>query len=180
MAKFSDLKTGSILGETQYYKVEKISGEKVQLATGAGHVVVDKNYVETYLNSGDQFSKEEKVTKTVLADTFINSPRVAMTVKYVKQDKPKSNRAYKAELADQVAAVKAKRITVESALANPVLPYIPGEERTMRGWHESHVDDMGRIQFTDMDATGSGAPLRLVDPRTIQWLIVNDVKYVLK
>jgi len=87
MAKFNELKAGDILGESQYYTVEKIAGERVQLKTPTGSVVVDKGYVETYLDSANQFTSESDATKTQLADIFINNPRIVMTVAFFKQDK---------------------------------------------------------------------------------------------
>ena len=53
-----------------------------------------------------------------------------------------------------------------------------GDERTMIGRHQGVQDDFGRLQFTDMEATGS--PLKQVDPRTVEWSIIGNVKYVLK
>lgn len=184
MAKFNQLKTGDILGESQYYVVEKIAGGKVQLKTPAGSVVVDKGYVEAYLNSADQFSKEEDMTKTALAELFIGNPRIVMTVAFFKQDKVKTIKAYKAEVQLQAEQVQkdfmAKGISaVIDALSNPVSKVIPGELRIMRGRHYGEVDDLGRIAFTDMEVT-DGTPLRAVDPRTIQYIIVNDIKYSLK
>lgn len=185
MTKFSNLKEGAILGESQYYTVEKIKGDKVQLLPDGGtSIVVDKAYVENYLHSADQFTKEEKLTKTQLAELFINSPRLAMTVAFFKQDKPKSKKQYKEDLATQAEKIKndfmKKGISaIEEALMEPVLTYIPGELRIMRGRHYGEVDELGRIQFTDMDIT-TGHNARQVDPRTIQWVIVNDVKYTFK
>lgn len=184
MTTFKDLKIGDILGESQYYVVQKVAGDRVQLKAGEGSVVVDKAYVENYLNSADQFSKEENMTKTALAELFIGNPRIVMTVAFFKQDKTKTIKAYKAEVQEQAEKVQkdfmAKGISaVIEALSNPVSKIIPGELRVMRGRHYGEVDDLGRITFTDMEVT-DGTQLRAVDPRTIQYIIVNDIKYSLK
>ena len=55
----------------------------------------------------------------------------------------------------------------------------------MVGRHYGAVDEFGRIHFVDMeierDITKSyDNRMRLVDPRTIKYLIVNNVKYILK
>jgi len=184
MAKFNELKAGDILGESQYYTVEKIAGERVQLKTPTGSVVVDKGYVETYLDSANQFTSESDATKTQLADIFINNPRIVMTVAFFKQDKVKTIKAYKEEVQKQAEQVQkdfmAKGISaVVEALSNPVSKVIPGELRVMRGRHYGEIDDLGRISFTDMEVI-DGTPLRAVDPRTIQYIIVNNIKYSLK
>lgn len=184
MAIFKELEAGSILGESQYYKVEKIVGNKIQLLPDGGEsIIVDSKYVEKYLDSADQFNKEEKITKTQLADLFINNPRIVMTVAFYKASKVKSKKAYKAELMEQAESVgiqflKLGSSAIEKALENPVLSYILGELRVMRGRHYGDVDDLGRMHFTDMDATDARA--RQVDPRTIQYVIIDNIKYILK
>ena len=141
MTKFKELKVGNILGESQYYLVEKIVGNEVQLKSETGDpIVVSKDYVEKFLLSGDQFESTEEMNKTKLAETFILNSRVPMTVAFLKADTSKAKKAYKEELAAMAETVKnnfmAKGISaIEEALANPVLDYIPGELRIMRGRH---------------------------------------------
>jgi hypothetical protein len=183
MAKFKDLTEGSILGESQYYVVEKIAGDKVQLKAASGSIVVDKGYVETYLNSAEQFSKEEDVNKTQLAELFINNPRIVMSVAFYKQNKVKTKKAFNEEKAAKIAEIATAPMgKVESLLNNlidnPILPYVPGELRVMKGRHYGEIDDLGRMKFVDMEAADGN--LRQVDPRTLLWLCVNDVKYNLK
>lgn len=184
MTKFNELVKGNILGESQYYTVEKKSGDRIQLKTDSGEsIVVSKDYVESFLNSADQFSETEKVTKTQLADLFINNPRIVMTVTFLKANKTKTKKAYKEELMQRSEEIKNEFLSsgisaIEKALQNPVLDYIPGELRVMRGRHYGELDDLGRMHFTDMEATDGRK--RQVDPRTIQNLVVNNKKYVLK
>lgn len=60
--RFKELTKGAKLSETQYYTVEKIAGNKVQLKNGFGQdIVVDQAYVEDCLISGDQFTEERKI-----------------------------------------------------------------------------------------------------------------------
>lgn len=54
-----------------------------------------------------------------------------------------------------------------------------GSERELRGRLVSHEHLMGRSSVEDLDVK-SGHRLRQVDHRTINWLIVNGVKYVAK
>lgn len=58
MTKFKNLKQGSVLSESQFYKVVKVSGNKVQLETDNGeNVVVDDKYVEPCLPEGTSTSE---------------------------------------------------------------------------------------------------------------------------
>ena len=52
-----------------------------------------------------------------------------------------------------------------------------GEERTMIGRHYGVTDEFGRLRFTAMEKDGG---LRLVDPRTVEWAIIDNIKYELK
>lgn len=142
------------------------------------------------MQSGDLYANEETKTMTELADIFINSPRVAMTVAYFKKDKKKGVRAYKKEVADAVERVKQATVgTIESVVLdlinNPITNVIPGDLRVMRGRHYRNINDLGRVSFIDMEVTdpvkGDYDPrVKQVDPRTIQYIIVNDTKYTLK
>ena len=85
---FSKLKVNEVLSESQYYKVIKIAKDKVQLKNGLDQdIVVDKDYVEGCLISGEQFEKEEKMNRTELAKLFLENPNVAFTVSFNKQVK---------------------------------------------------------------------------------------------
>ena len=54
-----------------------------------------------------------------------------------------------------------------------------GVERILRGRLLEHEDLLGRSMVYDFDVE-SGAPMRMVDHRTLLWLILNGVRYTLK
>jgi hypothetical protein len=181
MSDFKKLKEGSILSESQYYKVQKISGDRVQLATESGEpVVVDSKYVESFLMSAHDFKEEKKITKTEMAEVFLSHPRVAMTVCFNKQVK-EADVVKEIMTAYEGTAPK----EAEKAMKAAVKKGLNGEERVMIGRHHGGTDDFGRIHFVDMEQEkGTKAEFdgrsRLVDPRTLNWVIVNNVKYLIK
>jgi len=147
------------------------------------------SYVESILKSADSFDTTKELSKTQLADLLLNNPRTAMTVAFVKTATEKSAKAFKEEKAAAIARVQAARTSdVEKLLSdlidNPITRTIPGELRVMKGRHNGTQDELGRVQFIDMEQSkGSGAHdarMRQVDPRSIQYLIVDNVKYTLK
>lgn len=184
MTKLTDnIHVGDIFSEASFYKVTGITANSIEFELNGENVTIGKDYVDKVLQSGDSFTSTEKKNKTELADLFINSSRVALTVAFYKQDKPKTKKLFNQEKADAIQKIQNAKVSeVEGLLSdlidNPILPYTPGELRVMRGYHFGSKDDLGRITFTDMDATDGHT--RLVDPRTIQYVVVGGVKYELK
>lgn len=177
MSEFKKLEVGEILSESQYYKVEKISGNKVQLVNDEGNrVVVDDKYVNQSLSSASQYSETKKVTKTELAEIFLQNSRVAMTVMFNKKLDNK-------KVTDSISTIYGKLSfgMTQADFTRQVKAVInlKGDERVMVGRHYGSPDVNGRVSFVDMNIE-KGNPNRLVDPRTINYLIVNNVKYIIK
>lgn len=178
---FAKLKKGDVLSETQFYKVEKTSATQAQLINDNGEsIVVDKAYVDSLLQSADQFTTEEKMTRTEVAAKFIASSNVAVTINFNKQVKEADvteeiQKAYESSTPKEFTTKMKK--TVKTALE--------GEPRTMRGRHYAHVNEFGRVNFVDMDEKKVAGKdydprTRQVDPRTINWFICRGVKYSVK
>lgn len=180
-AKFTELKKGSKLSETQYYNVEEVKGNQVQLKNGDGDdIVVDKAYVESCLVSADQFDKEEKLNRTDLAALFLKSANIALTVSFNK--KVKKEDVIK-EIMDAYEGSTPK--TLETAVKKAITKALNGEERVLVGYHTGVQDDFGRVSAIDMDiekdpSKAFNTQLRLVDPRELNFLILNRVKYIVK
>lgn len=189
--KVKDLKSGAILSETSFFKVKEVTPKIVIVLDEMGNeVAISYGYVEKVLNSADSFESEEKKTMTELAEIFIGSPRIAMTVAFYKKDTVKTKKAYEAEKAKLIENITNARVSdvpvlLSELIENPLSKVIPGELRVMKGRHYGNVDELGRIQFVDMELEKEAGKdydsrLRQVDPRTIKFLILNNVKYSLK
>lgn len=182
--KLASLKAGSILSENSFYVVKSVLPTSVVVTDDHGNeITIGNEYVDQILSSADHFSGEEKKTMTELADLFINSPRIAMTVAFYKKDKPKTKTAYKKEVATAIKKVQEAPVSqiatlLQDLIDNPITNYTPGEFRVMKGRHNGNMNDLGRMEFMDMeDKSGF---VKQVDPRTIQYIIVNNIKYTLK
>ena len=81
-------------------------------------------------------------------------------------------KATKTEMAERLVSSWGRPFTVEYEKSD-------GTIRKLRGKLLEPEILMGRSTVQDLDIT-SGTPLRLVDHRTIQSLILNNVKYILK
>ena len=89
--------------------------------------------------------------------------------------------------ADQFSKTEKKNMTELASIFINVgdLPFtvcfrkVNGQERILRGRYLSHEKLLGRSKVEDLDVN-HGIRLRQVDHRELKWLIVDDVKYVLK
>jgi hypothetical protein len=189
--KTDQIKKGSVLSETSFYVVKDVKPTEVIVKDEFGNEVkIGKPYVEKVLCSADYWESEEKKTMTELADIFIHSPRIAMTVAFYKKDTPKTKKDFEAEKAAKVKEIQNASLAtasklIEDLIEHPLSKVIPGQLRVMKGRHYGHLDDLGRVHFIDMELDKESdkdydTRKREVDPRTIQWLIVNKVKYTLK
>lgn len=183
MTNFSKLNNKTKLSETQYYSVEKITGDSVQLKNDYGEKIeVNKNYVEKCLVTNDQVEEEKILTKTELAALFLSNPGVVQTVNFNKQ-------VDKKDVKDSIAALypnKGGKILSEAEYVRKVNDLLKsaleGDERTMVGRHNGSQDEFGRVHFIDMEVERDPSKTydqrqRLVDPRTINHLILKGVKY---
>jgi len=140
----------------------------------------DKGYVENCLITADQFTKEEVVNKTRAAEIFAANPEVVMTVSFQKQTK-------EADVIAEITEAYENSTPKEFAtkLKKAVKTGLNGIERTLVGFHKGNSDEFGRISMLDLDIVKDISKsydnrIRNVDPRTINFLIVKEVKYTVK
>jgi len=178
-AQFRQLTTGDVVSESQFYKVEAIVGIEAHLRTESGDLIaLPKEYVEKFLISGTQFTETVKVNRSEMSHILLNSPRIAMQVCFNKQVKPEDVSAEAMK-----AYATSAPIEFEKKLKKAVKDGMAGVERVMVGRHEGSIDVNGRLSFLDMTLDPKVDPAqgrRLVDPRTLNWLVVNGKKYTIK
>lgn len=186
MADFKKLTTGTKLSETQYYSVEKIVGDKVQLKNDYNeNIVVDSNYVDKCLVASDQFTETKKMSRTDLTNLFLSSTNIALTVNYNKQVKKEDVQNDLFALYPNKGGKILSEADFKKKVKDAVEGMLVGEERTMVGRHYGSQDEFGRVRFIDMNEKKDPAKdydtrQRLVDPRTLNWLILKGVKYEVK
>lgn len=84
----------------------------------------------------------------------------------------KTEKVTKTAMAEKLVESWGKIFTVE-------FEKVDGTKRLLRGYLVSSENLLGRSSVIDLDVP-SGHPLRLVDHRTISFLILDNVKYILK
>lgn len=166
--KFSRSSYGTIVGTTRD-SVEVKNEEGLQWSVG-------RAIFEAEFHVPDQFTEIKEVTRTDMAELIINNPRIVMSVRFRKQPEKKTLVDVVKKMLDDAEA-GGKRPS-DRKLSSMLGDATAGEERIMIGRHHGHQDEFGRLQFTDMEATGHN--LRTIDTRTVEEAIFGGVKYVLK
>lgn len=181
----NNLKKGEVFSETQFYIVKDILPNGVVLTTDLGQdIQVSRTYLENMLDSASSYEKTVKMTRTQLVSLFLNNQRVAMTVNFNK----KVNESDVKKAIVDLYPNKGGKLMSEASFKKEVSKALSlkGEERTMVGRHYGSQDENGRVQFIDMNlGTADNSKdydtrQRLVDPRTLNWVVVEGVKYEVK
>lgn len=182
-----EVKPGDILSVTQYFTVKSANpknGNYIVNDDNGLEIRIEGNSIVEGMASANQFTSTQKVSRTELAEIFKSHPRTAITVNF-------NTKVEEKEVVEKLTETypnKGKMVSktaFESTVKKAVKEALIGAERTMIGRHYGSVDDFGRIHFVDMSLTKDSSKSydsrqRTVDPRTINWIIVNGVKYTQK
>lgn len=132
---------------------------------------IDADLFEKEFNVADQFQSVLTVNRTEMVEKITQAARLVMTVHFRKKPEHKTLVDTVNKLLDGSTRPKPR------ALSKLLRDAAAGKERTMVGRHYGTSDEFGRLQFTAME---KGGGLRLIDPRTVEWAIIDGVKYELK
>lgn len=163
------VEVGSVFTRHSFGVVTRVDpvAKKVFLKNTAGvEWEISNDILEHEFTFADQYETTETVSRTRAIEIMMEHPGTAMTVNYHKKLEPKV----------VAAALKAGQGKLSDKDWQKLVDgHLVGEERTMVGQHHAKFDEHQRLHFDEHDV-GS----RLVDPRTIQWLIVNRARYDVK
>jgi endo-alpha-1,4-polygalactosaminidase (GH114 family) len=169
---YADIKVGDRLSETQYYKVISITNDtdrlRVQNERGF-EFSVSKEIVEEGMYNASQYTEEKKVSRTALVNILEGAGDTIFTVNFHK--KPNEETVLKAlktcTVGDLNNDAKMKELSV-------ILT--SGEERTLVGYLLHTEPKMGRSRVVDLTKPANQNN-RLVDHRTMNWMIYKGTKY---
>jgi len=181
------INSGDFYSRLSYGTIRSAYGGSCEIKNEEGEQwTISANIVQNEFYIHNQFTEEKTVTKTELAEIFLQNSNIIMSVNFNKQVKTED---VVNKLVSELYANKGGKIISESEFKKKAkviaTEVVTGENRTMIGRHFGELTDLGRVQFVDMqvelDKTKSyDNRLRQVDPRTIQWIIVKNIKYILK
>lgn len=177
-----EIKQGDILSEIQYYNVLDAtgSGVKVNFDGTDKEVSLSEYYLKTAkMYSADYFEITEKVTATRMAEIFLEKSRLPMTIEFYTKRKESDAKKWAEDITHN-NILNVKEITKQ------LKEFLRGDLRMMVGRHYGvWTPNNTRISFIDMKlerdmSKDYDTRTRQVDPRTLQSMIVDSVKYVLK
>lgn len=175
---FDKVKKGTRLSETQYYEVINVTrgakqGVRVVNERGFDFYIAG-DIVEEGMFSADQFSEEIIVTRTELVETLETAGDSIFTVNFNKQPKP---RDVTLSIQDLMRGKSTQKVT-QKMMKEAMM----GEERILIGYLISTEPKMGRSLVKDLEAEkrGESHDVRLVDHRTLNWMIFKNTKYIVK
>lgn len=167
----SKIKVGSTFSRHSFGTVTKFGGNSIYLKNTEGYEwSITADIVEQEFCFADQYDEEEKASRTAVIEVITDNPATAMTICFNKKPDPKA-----------VAKLLKEGQGEDSARAwnKKVKLAIGGAECTLVGYHTGSFDEHRRLRFHKMNADG-GTDFRLVDPRTINWIICARKKYIVK
>ncbi len=174
-ADTSIVKEGDVFALIRYCTVTSTTahgGSKFAVKTDDGNAWdVSKSIVASSCYTANQFVVEERKTRGEIAHLFEHAGDAAFTVCFRKQPKAE-------DIAELLAGADEDVRTMTQAKRRKLAKtFLEGEERVLVGHLASDkLDDFGRMSVMDLVVNER----RLVDPRSLEWLILKRVKYVLK
>lgn len=179
-SRFSDIKEGDKLSETQYYEVIDKGYNDIRVRNERGfEFSISAKIVEEGMYAANQFDPEVTVTRTELIELFNAVGDTVFTVCFNKQPSSESiNEAIESANKGKIIPIKDLKKLVKEAYK--------GEERILTGYLIKNETGFGRSMVIDLEAdTTKSTPewdarIRQVDHRTLNWLIHKNVKYSVK
>lgn len=171
----SKLKEGDWLSGTVYYQVmNAVSQTHFHMKDNFGsNITVGNKILAREMTSSQQFEETKEMCRSDMVELLMNAKDTVFTAKFRKQLTGKRLREVLDE-EDYCSSTPSKKGRVlTKALKN-------GESRELVGYLKESEPFMGRSSVIDLNIPHDQYRTRLIDHRTLEELIMNNVKYVLK
>ena len=184
-SKFAKARKDDYWSRMSYGKVIERNTEHLVIRNDDGYEwAIGYDVVEQELSFHNQYEEEVALTWTELRDKFKKSTRSIITVNFNKKINEKEYIEKLVNLyPNNNGKLKSKK-QYESDIKDATKSLLAGEERTMIGRHYGRYKSE-RILFIDMELENDASKdydtrIRLVDPRTLNWMICDNVRYIRK
>lgn len=161
---YSKLALGNWFSTTQYFQVKGINGEEVTTISDGKEIVVSRDILEHEMHNANIFAKEEKLALTKVVKILKEANSVAFTICFNTKVDEKA-------VQEKLLSLTEKEFKDTKTLAKELLT---GYEKTVVGRKTKTENKLGRSLVLGLPANNFVS----VDHRTIKWLIIKNVKYL--
>lgn len=176
-----ELQVGEYLSEVQYYKIVTVEQKTVTVVNERGfEFTVSKGIIAEGMYSASQYNTEQQVTRTEICEKLEQAGNHIFTVNFHKQVKEKN---IQDKLLNAINLEKNSSLTkaaITKMFKQVSKSLLQGEERTLIGYLLKVEPKVGRSTVIDLELSPDTYRVRQVDHRTINWLIIKNVKYLVK
>lgn len=163
---------GQWFSQNAYFVVREISGSRITVENSFGDTMhVSQDIIEK-MDSGNHFAKEISMNMTELAELLESVGDTAFTVSFRKQVKEE-------DVQEKLKTFTPAQLKDAKKLNSLVKELIEGEECTMTCHLIKAEGSLGRSTVVDLTSEHENK-FRQVDHRTINHIVFNNTKYVLK
>lgn len=171
----STYKVGTFCSETNFFKVTEVKGNNVvmQDIKTKTKVNVPVEYIDAIMTVSDKYATTKALSQTELSKLFEDSTNTAIRVEFYKKPDTKEVESF--------LTSQRKTSMTDVTFIKSYNELVRGELRTMDCYHKGEMNQLGFYNVVDLaEASEDKHSLRQVNPKTIQSIIVNNVKYTLK
>lgn len=167
---------GQFLSRVSYVKVKDISDASIIVENESGFSwKIAKPIVEKEMVSAHQIDEEQSMTRTEVVKRLQSAGDTIFSVCFCKKitEKP---------IAERLATIDPGDIDTPKKRRALAKEFLSGETRILVGYLYKSEPEMGRSVVIDLEIEDKNLDTkkRLVDHRTIEWLVLNKTKYVVR
>jgi hypothetical protein len=175
------LQVGEYLSEVQYYKIVGVDTKTVTVVNERGfEFKVSKGIIAEGMYSASQYKIEKQVTRTEICEELEQAGNQIFTVNFYKQVKEKNVQEKLLSAINSKNDSPLSKTEITKVLKKVSKSLLQGEERTLIGYLLKVEPKVGRSTVIDLELSADQYRVRQVDHRTINWLIIKNVKYIVK
>ena len=161
------LAVGNVFSGTNYYRATNQSGENVVTKSKGSEITISKSILETQMFNASVFGTEEKLSLTKVAKLLEEAKSACFTVCFNSKVDEKT-------VKEKLQNLTAADLSDKAKLTQIAKDILVGKETVIVGRLNKAMGKLGRSLIVDLPTEG----FRSVDHRTIKWLTIKNVKYV--
>jgi hypothetical protein len=170
-----DIKSGDKVSVTYYLNVINKNSDSLDVEdqTGSKFAIRGKDLIEGTLNTAEQYTETRKVSRTELIEILENAGDTVFTANYNKLPNADT-------IAELLGNYSINDFGDPKKLSKIAKEAMKGEERNLKGYLINIEPKMGRSSVIDLEIPKGEHNVRLIDHRTLNSIIIKNIKYQVK